>query len=676
MPIIRDVIVKEFNEKPWALICQAAWNALLNQFQVFKAELDACRASFDPIDWISEALATAVEEFQCPHCSSSLLRNDNLAAKHAAELVLICSKCGEHAGHEDVVEAAIEESLAWEAHVAVKDGGDPPLEGCPECGRETFIVFENRCANCGFELEETSCGVCDAQAVIYARVSSKEQEKEGFSIPAQLKLLKEYASVNSFAVAQEYIDVETAKQTGRAAFGEMVAYLKAHPSVRVMLVEKTDRLYRNLKDWVTVDELDVERHFPKEGVVLSRESRSSEKFMHGIKAPMAKNYIDNLSEEARKGMQEKAEQGIWPTKTPLGYRNITGPDGKKIIIPDPALSPIVGRLFEWYAHGDISVKEAARKAHAAGLTYPKSGAKVPVSTVHTILRNRLYTGWFEWNGKLIQGKHEALVPVELWERVQGVLDGRFAKKGKRGRHDFAFSGLIACHACGYAVVGEIKKQRYVYYHCTGYADKCQGNPASCRRKYVREEALEAWSTELLGRLRFDDEVLGWVRDALHASHADERREHEEAIKRHQAEYNRLNDRIHAMYVDKLDGVVDTAFYDRMSNQWREEQNRCQREIERHQNADKSYLDEGVALLDLARNAERLFAKQEPRERRRLLNFVLSNCTWEDGEIIATFRQPFDVLAETDSAAAHVGAADKAKSVKTENWLGDLDSNQD
>ena len=107
--------------------------------------------------------------------------------------------------------------------------------------------------------------------------------------------------------------METAKQAGRAAFGEMVAYLKAHPAVRVMLVEKTDRLYRNLKDWVTIDELGLEIHFAKEGVVLSRESRSSEKFMHGIKVLMAKNYIDNLSEEARKGMQEKAEQGIWPT---------------------------------------------------------------------------------------------------------------------------------------------------------------------------------------------------------------------------------------------------------------------------------------------------------------------------------------------------------------------------
>jgi site-specific DNA recombinase len=93
--------------------------------------------------------------------------------------------------------------------------------------------------------------------------------------------------------------------------------------------------------------------------------------------------------------------------------------------------------------------------------------------------------------------------VELWERVQGVLDRRFAKKAKRGQHDFAFSGLIACRKCGCAVVGQIKKQRYVYYHCTGYADKCQGNAASCRRKHVREESLEAQFTDLLGRLRFD-----------------------------------------------------------------------------------------------------------------------------------------------------------------------------
>jgi site-specific DNA recombinase len=233
---------------------------------------------------------------------------------------------------------------------------------------------------------------------------------------------------------------------------------------------------------------------------------------------------------------------------------------------------------------------------------------------------------------------------------------------------------LPCHACGCAVVGEIKKARYVYYHCTGYADKCQGKSAACRRKYVREEVLETQFTELLGRLRFDDEVLEWLRDAMHASHADERRKHEEAIRRLEVENKRLSDRIHAMYVDKLDGVIDTAFFEKMSNQWREEQNRCQREIDRHRKADKSYLEEGIALLDLARNAQRLFAKQEPREKRRLLNFVLSNCTWEDGEVVATFRQPFDMLAETTTSAARVVHDETARSSKNEIWLPEQDSN--
>ena len=55
--------------------------------------------------------------------------------------------------------------------------------------------------------------------VLYARVSSKEQEEEGFSIPAQLKLLREYAAKQQFEIVEEFVDVETAKQAGRAHFG-------------------------------------------------------------------------------------------------------------------------------------------------------------------------------------------------------------------------------------------------------------------------------------------------------------------------------------------------------------------------------------------------------------------------------------------------------------------------
>ncbi len=500
------------------------------------------------------------------------------------------------------------------------------------------------------------------KAVLYARVSSKEQDKEGFSIPAQQKLLHQYAEQNRFVVAQEFVDIETAKQTGRANFGEMVRYLKAHPQIRVVLVEKTDRLYRNLKDWVTVDELDVQIHLVKEGVVLSHESKSSEKFVHGIKVLMAKNYIDNLSEEARKGQLEKAEQGIFPGKAPLGYSNVQGPNGKRVIAPDPGIAQLVGHIFAWYATGMLSLKEVAEKAYGAGLAYRRTGAPVPVSAIHSMLRCRTYTGEFVWKGRTYKGTHEPLVTHEIWTRVQKVLDERNARRIRKSKHEFPFQGLITCGHCGCALVGELKKRKYVYYHCTGYKGKCD-------EPYVRQEVLEEKLQEVLGRLAFGDDVLAFMTQALRESHADEKKEHEDALARLHAEYDRLQSRLHAIYVDKLDGRVDQHFYEKLSADWRFEQDRCLREIGWHQTPDRNYIDEGVQLLELSHGAAALFRKQDAHEKRRLLNFVLSNCTWKSGELRATFRQPFDMLAETTAAIAASDGSKGLNSPEHPGWLG-------
>ncbi len=85
---------------------------------------------------------------------------------------------------------------------------------------------------------------------------------------------------------------------------------------------------------------------------------------------------------------------------------------------------------------------------------------------------------------------------------------------------------------------------------------------------------------------------------------------------------------------------------------------------------------GVQLLERARNAQRLFERQQARERPRLLDFVQSNGTWDDGEVGATFRQPFDLLAETTAIAARLAADGGPNSARSEGWLGDQDSNLD
>src|SRR5712692_7197402 len=100
-----------------------------------------------------------------------------------------------------------------------------------------------------------------------------------------------------------------------------------------------------------------------------------------------------------------------------------------------------------------------------------------------------------------------------------------------------------------------------------------------------------------------------------------------------------------MYVDKLDGRIQASFFDRKAAEWRGEQKRIERAIQAHRDADRSYVDEGVQLLELASRADELFRSQESAERRELLRFVLSNSTWNDGLLTPTFRHPFDLILD-------------------------------
>ena len=142
------------------------------------------------------------------------------------------------------------------------------------------------------------------------------------------------------------------------------------------------------------------------------------------------------------------------------------------------------------------------------------------------------------------------------------------------------------------------------------------------------------------------------------------------IRRLQAEHKRLTDRLHGMYLDKLDGRVTPQFFDDMAGQWREEQQRCLRDIERHQTAEQSYMVEGIKLLELANDAKGLFERQPAREKRRLLNLLLSNCEWSDGVIAVTFQQPFDFLIKTRVADTVPENSGGLETAKNQVWLGD------
>ena len=183
------------------------------------------------------------------------------------------------------------------------------------------------------------------KAVIYARVSTKEQAEEGYSIEAQIKLLREYAKDRGLEIVREFTDAESAKSAGRTQFGEMQRFLRQATTVKTILCEKTDRLYRNFHDYIAldIDQSEVTVIFVKEGTILNKDSRSHEKLVHGLKVLLAKNYIDNLKEETAKGMLEKAEQGEFPQLAPIGYRN--NKETHRIDM-DRERAPLIRRMFE------------------------------------------------------------------------------------------------------------------------------------------------------------------------------------------------------------------------------------------------------------------------------------------------------------------------------------------
>jgi site-specific DNA recombinase len=136
-----------------------------------------------------------------------------------------------------------------------------------------------------------------------------------------------------------------------------------------------------------------------------------------------------------------------------------------------------------------------------------------------------------------------------------------------------------------ALTGEIKKGGYVYYHCTGHKGKCP-------EKYVREEELADQFGDALQAIKLDGEVLSWIITALKGSHKDEKRYHDEMIANLQKQYSKLQGRLDAMYIDKLDGKIAQDFFDRKSEEWRREQADILRKIEKHQNAKTTYLEGG------------------------------------------------------------------------------------
>jgi site-specific DNA recombinase len=450
-------------------------------------------------------------------------------------------------------------------------------------------------------------------AVSYARVSSKEQE-QGFSLDSQVRTLSDYAVSKAFRIVKEFRYAESAKKQGRKHFNAMLDYLREHPEVRIVLVEKTDRLSRNLKDFVLVEslveELGLEIHLVKEGQILRKESKSQDRLVQGMFALLARNYIQNQQEEILKGQVVKAEKGQYPGRAPFGY---THDRQTRTIVAHPTRAAVVMLIFELYSSGRYVVA-TLRKA-----ILEKTGERISKSRLHKMLKCPFYLGSFSWRGREYDGIHPRLVDSVTFDRVQQIISGRNGKKCKPRVHVFPFSGLLNCVDDDCAITAELHKKRYVYY-------RCSFGRGRHKFPYIPEPKLSDMLGSVLEPIAIPANIAQNIVRSISGDQVSTEKRRRQEVDRLRQQLSTLQTRMRSAYRDKLDGIIDESFWRKNMKEWSAEEDQLNEALQRSSTPiSKDQTAVVRKILELTQVAHCAYLTLNCHEQGKLLKMILSNC---------------------------------------------------
>jgi site-specific DNA recombinase len=259
------------------------------------------------------------------------------------------------------------------------------------------------------------------------------------------------------------------------------------------------------------------------------------------------------------------------------------------------------------------------------------------------------------------------VARDVWERVQGILDGRQTNKAGKSTRSFTYTGLLSCGHCECSLVGELKKARYVYYHCTGYRGKC-GEP------YTREEALEQQFAIGLKDLVIAPAILQNLRTEVVESDRTEKAARAQLLRRDQAELERLRTRLGVLYEDRLDGRIDASTYDMKAAQLHLQEKLMRQRTQLGETTPIASTSDAVNFLAGISEAAKRFAEQDSGRKRGLLRLMLEKAEWKGGELRMSFKTPFRELGLSNSVTICNQNSLQANCSESDNWRRERDSN--
>jgi len=479
-----------------------------------------------------------------------------------------------------------------------------------------------------------------ARAAMYVRESTEEQG-QGFSPDAQREAIRKFAAENDLTIVKEYCDFHSGwrKTDGRRDFHRPMADA-AERRFDVVLVFHTSRFARNqvearkykqlLRDKLSIKVFSVTQPMGED------HSDPSSFLAESIHEMFDEYYSVSLSFWTRAGLAEKARQGYLVGSLPWGYMR-DADSGE--VVPDPERAPLVRGMFERYATGDESDRSIAAWLNAKGARTSR-GRAFAKDTVREMLVNASYCGYVTGlrdQSREIRGRHEAIVPEELFDRVQEVRAWR-TRVDRPGRpsEDYLLRKLLFCERCSARMQGTRGgREQHRRYQC---GTRRRGG--DCTQTIVKAKPLEDQLVEWLRDFQPASELRGMVLDAINAAAREQAGDDPERRRELLAQLDRLQD----LYV----------MGDLTKGQYLMRRQAMEQEVERI----GPPVDPGIANAEqLLDDFARFWEIEDAAGERRKLLAQLFERIWQDGGTIVAVK-PKVPFARCFQTVAEIQAIDR------------------
>jgi site-specific DNA recombinase len=476
--------------------------------------------------------------------------------------------------------------------------------------------------------------------ILYIRKSSESEERQVMSLDAQENEMTRIAKRDGLNIVETVRESHSAKTSGtRPEFNKMITGIKKG-KYNAILTWAPDRISRNAGDLgVIIDLMDA-------GLLNSVNTYSqifgndpNSKFMLLMLGSQAKLENDNKGLGVKRGNREKLRRGDWINSAPFGYLN---DKATKKIVTDPERSQYILHIFEMYATGLYSLKQISEQLYERGLR-TKAGKKVFASTVHKIINRTFYYGVMESNGKYYPGNHEPLISKSLFDQCQERC--AIKTQPRKKSNSFTLSGFITCDKCGCAVTAELKKEKYIYYHCTNGKGICDQ-----RSFNANEESLHDYIATDMKKLQISPKLIDIVYKAKLEELEQSGDFHNHALDTARKALESLNMRKSRLVDTFTNGDIEEALYKEKLTSIDNDRVNLTHQIEKlEQNSSDPFttIELVYSLFKQGNTMSKRYSDASPQEKRNILSGALSNSTLKDRNIVSLqYKSPYNLLART------------------------------